>query len=632
MGKNKIVPRIIPKPGMVGSLFSTHHAPTGWTAPAELPDFSAYPMNSRFGYDVEGTTKNPHTSIQVGMSICTPDKKKYYLPTGHRGGGNLDENAVKRWAKNNLAGRHLCILNAKYDVPVSIRWGLDLEVLGCKPHDPAFKAALLDENRKRYNLNELSSDILGRTKSEVPGDKGDIADMSASEAGGYAEDDAELHLDLDLALQPQIDSEDLVRVCDLEDQLIYSTVAMERRGALLDREKLQRWKNEIALAHQAAIFKLFDLVGFRVNPNSGKDIARVLKSVNIPMPVREEELGGGETYGEEYLARIDHPVVKLMMAARKLDSLNSKYISKYLKLIDYNDILRYSLHQLRTDSQEGRYGTVTGRYASANVNIQQVMKVESQFEEVDIALWIVRECFIPAKGALFVSADASQIEFRWFAHYSKSKKLIAAYIADPTMDFHQLVANMLGQKRKDAKHNNFGKLYTMGIPKLARKLGLSCDCGLYSDDQWDRRKHTPTCRMQKAFAISAEYDAKFPEAKALTKEAMNVAKIRGYVKTILGRRRRYPSGERLHSALNAVIQGTAADTLKVKLLETYNHRALLELDLRFTVHDELDGDLWNPDKKGMFKELLEAPDSRIPCNVPLLWDVETGRNWRETTE
>jgi DNA polymerase-1 len=613
---------------MVGSLFSGHHEPTGWVAPTELPDFSAYPMEAHFGYDTETTSKDPHMARQVGIAICTPDKKKFYLPHGHRAGGNLDENAIKRWAKSNLAGRHLSILNAKYDVHVSYNWGLDLESIDCKIHDPAFKAALLDENRRRYNLNELSEDILGRSKSEVPGNKGDISDMSASEVGGYAEDDAELHLDLDIAQQSEIERQELTAVCTLEDQLIYSTCAMERKGARLDRPKLERWVHEVSMAHQDCILKIYSMTGLKINPNSGKDLVRLFNSLGLSIPVREEELGGGATFEDEYISRVDHPLVRLCIAARKLDSLNSKYLKKYLKAIDHNNILRYSLHQMRGDE----YGTVTGRYASANVNIQQVRKVEDQLEEEAIAAWIIRELFIPDDGALYVSADASQIEFRWFAHYSKSVKLIQAYIDDPTMDFHQLVANMLGQKRKDAKHNNFGKLYTMGIPKLARKLGLGCNCGCPSDDQWDKRSHKDDCRMHKAFAIAKEYDTKFPEAAKLSKEAMSVAKKRGYVKTIMGRRRRYPDGKRLHSALNAICQGTAADTLKVKTLETYNNRKFLEISMRMLVHDEIDGDLWNASKKRAFKECLDAPDSRIPCRVPLLWDVEVGANWRETTE
>ena len=621
---------------MVGSLFSGHSPDTGWRAPVELPDLSSYPEDLHFGFDTEYGSSNRYNtnSTLAGISLCTPDKKKFYFPVGHRGGGNLDENAVKRWCKSQLQNRHLSILNAKGDVSVLLNWGLDLEEIGVRVHDPAFKAALLDENRRRFNLQMLSEDLLGKSKAETPGRKSDIIDMSASEVGGYAEDDAELHLELDLIQQPKIDEEDLNRVCDLEDELIYSTVAMERAGARIDRPKLERWIREVDLAHQDAILLVYKVSGMKINPNSSKQLHQLFTALNIPVPVREDELGGGETFEDEYISKVDHPVVKACIAARKLASLNSKYLKKYLKLLDHNNVLRYDLHQLRSDE----FGTVTGRYASSGgvdkqgINVQQVMKVESQLEEEAIAQWIVRELFIPDDGKIYVSADASQIEFRWFAHYSKSERLIAEYILDPTIDFHQLVANLLGQKRKDAKHNNFGKLYTMGIPKLARKLGLHCNCGCPTTEQWDRRAHQESCRMHKAFDISKQYDERFPEALALSKEAMSVARKRKFVKTIMGRRRRYPTGERLHSALNAVIQGTAADTLKVKALESYKNRKTLTLTMRALVHDEIDGDLADPTKKKEFKELLEAPDSRIPCKVPLLWDVEIGSNWRICTE
>ncbi len=624
-----------PAPGMVGSLFSGHHEETGWKAPDELPDLSVYPMEEHFGYDQEYRVLGSIFNTEMaGISICTPDKKRYYLPVGHKGGGNLDPNAVRRWAKAELAGRHLCILNAKDDMKVSAQWGLDLDELGCHLHDPAFKAALINENRRKFNLNILCEEYLGKTKSEVPGEKSDIADMAASEVGSYAEDDAELHLELDLKLQKEINAQDLGRVCDLEDALIPCVNSMETTGALIDRPKLEQWVQQVSLAHQEAILKIHKETGMRINPNSQNDMKKLFDSLHLEYPHREEELGGDDTFEEEYLIKVDNPLVQMCLAAKKLDSLNSKYLKKYLKLLDHNNILRYTLHQLRSDE----FGTVTGRFASSGgtdkkgINVQQVMKVESQLEEEAINQWIVRELFIPEPGCDFVAADASQIEFRWFAHYSRSSKLISTYNENPEMDFHQLVADMLGQKRKDAKHNNFGKLYTMGIPKLARKLGLHCNCGCEVKRQWDQSAHQPNCRMHKAFAIAREYDLKFPEALALSKQAMDVAKRRKYVKTVMGRRRRYPEGERLHSALNAVIQGTAADTLKVKLLETYNNRKFLELLMRFTVHDEIDGDLKNSSKKKDFKELLEAPDSRIPCSVPLLWDVETGHNWRECTE
>jgi len=623
------VAKILPKPGMVGNLFSGFHEQTGWCAPVELPDLSVYPKELYFGFDTEFKyTRDIFDGKLAGVSICTPDKKKFYLPIAHRGGGNIDEGVVKRWIKHELVGRHLCILNAKDDLHVLKNCGIDLEELDCKIHDPAFKAALLDENRRKFNLEILSQELLGRGKLEVPGDKTDIFDMAASEVGPYAEDDALLHLDIDLAQQPAITEQDLNRVCDLEDSLIYSTCAMERAGALIDQPKLERWTQEVALAHQECILNIYKESGMRINPNSGKDMRRLFDSLHLEYPRKEEELGGNETFEEEYLSKINHPVVKDCITARKLDSLNSKYFKKYLKLLDSNNILRYKLHQLRGDEN----GTVTGRYASASVNINQVMKVENQTEDEAISQWIVRELFIPDEESTYISADASQIEFRWFAHYSKSERLIKTYNETPDMDFHQLVADMLNQKRKDAKHNNFGKVYTMGILKLARRLGLQCDCGCETKDQWKLQNHSDSCRMIKAFTINKEYDTKFPEAKKLTEQAMKVAKDRKYVKTALGRRRRYPDGERLNSALNAVIQGTAADTLKIKVLETYNNRKQLTIKMRMPNHDEIDGDLQNPEKKKEFKELLEAPDNRIPCRVPLLWGVEIGSNWRICTE
>jgi len=622
-----------PKPGMVGSLFSGHHEDNGWRAPTELPDFSVYPKEAKFGFDTEYSTGSVFTAKLAGISICTPDKKRYFLPVGFKGGGNLDPNSVRRWATNELKGRHLCILNAKGDNEVLRNWGLNLEEIGVSIHDPAFKAALIDENRRKFNLNILLEELCGRSKAEIAGAKSDISDMAASEVGRYAEQDAEDHLDIDLAQEPEIQKQDLQKVCDLEDQLIYCTSSMEHEGALINRPKLERWVQEVSLAHQAAILELHRITGLKINPNSGKDLQKLFHSLGLEIPTREEELGGGETFEEEYLSKVIHPCVKMVITARKLDSLNSKYLKKYLKNLDSNNILRYNLHQLRNDE----FGTVTGRYASAapregGCNIQQVMKCEAQLDEESISQWIVRELFIPEPKKFYVAADASQIEFRWFASYSKSERLIRDYCDNPEIDFHQLVADIFGQKRSIAKHQNFGKVYNLGVPKLARKLGYGCKCGCLGNEQWNKANHSQDCPIHKAFAISKEYDEKFPEAKKLSSDAMKVAKSRGYVKTIMGRRRRYPNGERLHSALNAVIQGTAAESLKVKLLETYNNRKYLGITLRATVHDELDGDMESKDKIQEFKDLLEEPDSRIPCRVPLLWDIGIGKNWREASE
>ena len=617
-----------PKSGMVSDLFAGHYPTDGWVAPSELPDLSVYPKKEALGFDTEFRYQdNIYNSQFAGLSICTPDGKKFYLPVGHLGGGNIDENLVRRWARAELQGRHLAGINFKDDVHVTRKWGLDLEELDCHLHDVAFQTALLDENRYKFNLEVISQEVLGIGKMELPTAAHNIFQCSASEIGPYAEQDAYLHLAIYQKQLIDIEKQNLNAACDLEDQLIYSTCAMERAGALLDIPKLDRWIKQVEFAHQDCILRIHSSTGLKINPNSTKDLRRLFDSLNIPYPQREEELGGDVTFEEEYIGKVKHPIVRACIAARKLHSLLSKYLYKYRKAVDSNGILRYTLHQLRGD----QYGTVTGRYASARTNIQQVMKVESQLEEEEIAQWIVRELFLPEDGKLFVSADASQIEFRLFAHYSKSQRLIREYCDNPDIDFHQLVASMLGQKRKDAKHNNFAKIYAMGVVKLARRLGLHCDCGCSVKIAWKRDEHSDTCKMQKAFDLDEQYNNKFPEASKLSQQAMIVAKERGFVHTLLGRRRRYPTQERLHSALNAVIQGSAADVLKLKILETYNNRKQLELFLRFTVHDELDGDITSESKAKQWKELLESPISNLSIRVPILWNVKTGASWKETT-
>jgi DNA polymerase-1 len=294
-------------------------------------------------------------------------------------------------------------------------------------------------------------------------------------------------------------------------------------------------------------------------------------------------------------------LIQLVLQTRKLLGLDSKYLTKYARQLGRGNVLHYRLHQLRNDE----YGTVSGRYSSSNINIQQVFK--SERNEEYLPEFVIRELFIPAPGKHWVSADANQIEFRLFAHYSDSTQLIKAYQEDPNTDFHQVVAELTNLKRSPAKNLNFAKIYGAGLDKAAEMMGVL---------------------PEEAEPVMRKYDRMFPEAKRLMNQAMNLAATRGYVKTILGRRGRFPEQERLHSALNRVIQGTAADIMKLKLLEAYNNRRLLTLTLRFPVHDELNGDLENPEKVKPLRELLDSPS--LPIKVPITWVVKLGKNWRET--
>ncbi len=323
------------------------------------------------------------------------------------------------------------------------------------------------------------------------------------------------------------------------------------------------------------------------------------------------------SFTEPFLKGLKHPIVNTALEARQLDSLDSKYLKKYLRLVDRDGLLRYQLHQLRSDE----YGTVSGRYSSANTNIQQVMKEDKQ--EAVTLRWIIRELFIPCSGR-WTKADASQIEFRWFAHYANAVKVIEAYNRDPKTDFHAVVAALVNMPRTFAKNVNFAKMYGSGRDKLSLMTGLPRRWDVTHEDAPDWRTWAEPGQPNIDDVVE-EYERLFPEAKRLMNFCMDVAGRRGYVRTILNRRSRFPAKERLHKALNSVLQGTAADNMKLKLIQIYKERKFLDLTMRFTVHDELDADQGTEAKFAPYHELLQT--QVLPCKVPIIWDLEAGTNW-----
>lgn len=593
---------------MQEGLFDNFRPETNWKPPQSLPELSQYPD---LGFDTETDGIDIIKSRPVGLSICTPDKKRYYLPWGHRGGGNLDPALIKRWAQRELRGKTLYGVNCKFDNHMMLNWGVDLEAQGNRMGDMAYRAALINENRfSGFNLDSLAKEFLEPGEFKVYQttiESNKIAIASAGEIAPRAEQDAFLAYRLHEATKPLLDKEELWKVTDLEDNLIYAVAYMERNGAKIDMEKLHSWRKEVKEIYGQMVLDIYHEVKFRVNPNSGKDMQKLFDHLKLSYPRTEND---EPSFEAKFLKTVKHPLVQAAFRARRLHSLNSKYLDKYAKAIGPGDILRYNLHQLRGDE----YGTISGRFACANVNIQQVMKVSRQIKNLGNE-FIIRELFIPEKDHLYLKSDAAQIEFRLFAHYANSAKLNEAYRQNPKIDFHNLVRDMIIKvnanfNRDRAKGINFGKLYGMGKDKLRRELELD------SNDE------------ERALAdeLGATYDREFPEAKRLLNSASKLADTRGYVKTYLGRRARFQAKERLHSALNRVIQGTAADVMKQKILELYRERKTLEFTMRMTVHDEVDGDVPSMDAAKKVEECLNSQS--FPFRVPILWDVEAGNNWR----
>ncbi len=590
-----------------GSLF-VRESTTNWRAPEVLPDF-----DDRYGvvgFDTETSHKgwrNPKNKV-VGLSVAAEDGKDYYLPWGHLGGGNLDKGRVISWANRALKGKTLVMAEAKHEIQMMRREGVDFEALGCKIREVQFPPALLSDARRSFQLNDLAKDFLNEEKLDI--DAGSIWEMPASEVGPYAEKDARLNLKLDTAYAPLIAAEDLGCVLQLEYDLIYCVCEMERNGVPLDVPKLAQWRQEANRRRDHELLQLYQETNTKINPNSAKDLGVLFDKLGLPYGRTKPTKvfpNGLPAMPDEFLETVLHPSIGRVRTIKAIDSLKSRYLDKYWDEM-VNGFLYYNLHQLKANE----YGTISGRFSSSSVNIQQVFDPERQEDKLGFMEWLIRELFLPVPRGTpgrfwWVKLDASQIEFRLFVHYSRSARLIKRFCEDRDVDFHQMVADLCRIRRKPAKNINFGKLFGMGREKMARQLGL------------------PQGEADKLFD---QYNEMFPETMQLMNATMSLAKNRGYVKTKLGRRARFPDGERLHSALNRVIQGSAADVLKLKLLEVYNNRNFLEIyKLLFTVHDDINLATANLRKVRYIKELLEAPIPGVQFRVPILFDVSVGHNW-----
>lgn len=512
-----------------------------------------------------------------------------------------DDNAGL-WLEEHLYDRDVVMANAKFDIWAAFTRWVDFEALKVRPHDVQHCAALLDDRRRQFSLDVLAQERLGVRKLDLPHKR--IWELPTNIVVPYARRDARLTYDLWKNFEPDIKQQKLGDILALEDALIYSTLCMEREGCPLDMPKLERWCAEVNQLIMQKTLEIWRMTKLRVNPNTS-DMAKLMRYLGIPHSGYTTSKGK-ESFSDPALDhhRAGHPALNLALEVRELKSWLSKCGEKYLNST-VNGVLYYHFHQLRAD--EG--GTITGRYAG---DIQQVMKPDKQAPVTKP--WIVRELFKGEGDNLLLDADASQIEYRLFAHFScvpwpYSKRLIKAYNDDPNIDFHDFVTHDILRDimiRSLAKNVNFAKLYGSGVGKISAMTGLPHD---------------------EAEIVINQYDSAFPEARRLLNYCTKLAENRGWVKTVLGRRRRYYPGDRFYSALNSILQGTAAEIMKLKILKLYEERKTTGFTPRLTNHDEVLGDITAPHTVARVTELLA--EQALELRVPITWDIGVGKNWLE---
>ena len=283
---------------------------------------------------------------------------------------------------------------------------------------------------------------------------------------------------------------------------------------------------------------------------------------------------------------------------------------------------------------------MSGRFSGAGddyggFNPQQVVSADKQLERGFCPEYVVRRLFKPREG-VWLASDAKQIEYRIFAHFSNDADILAQYATDPETDYHNIVQALLQKVdpnigRKHTKIANFCKLFGAGLNKFALQLGTITQAQFEDNNRKysarDRHKMREEPMLRPARDVYDAYERMFPAADRTLQRAKEIAASRGYVKTFFGRRARFPKKQRLHSALNRVIQGTAADINKVMLVDLYEKRHEFGLTFRLTVHDEFDGDLKDP---GMLPKIQRwFNEQRVPLKIPILWDAGVGPTWAD---
>lgn len=586
-------------------------------------------------FDTETDGVDVHDSKPVGYVLTWgsgPDETAYY-PIRHEGGGNMDASAVLGYLRDLLKRLDLRVVmhNAAFDLWMSAKDGITIDG---PVEDTAINAALINENRKSFGLNACCIDAgvqakkgdelyahMARVFGGPPDRRVQMANfwrLSGDDAlaVSYAAGDGTSTLQLRNAQQADLDIQKLRRVWMVECALIPVLHRARLRGVHVSESRLDEVYDEVNARLEKARHEIDGIDPF--DPDS---VGRYLKDVAtgylahdwdekiVPAPPRTKPVpnfpDGRPCYPRSYLESFSsgHAILK----ARKYDHILRSSIN-VMKNHVRDGLVHPAFWQLPTDMN----GTVTGRLSCTNPNLQSVPKRD---RELGV---LFRSVFTSPPGTVFFEGDYSQCEYRILAHYAKSPWLLSLYNEDDG-DIHASVASKLGlDGRDDAKAINFSIVYCMGNKSLATQLGVSCE---------EARK------------IRGDYFRRMPEVESLINKTSRAVRQRGFIMTLLGRRRRFvdPVNED-YKAINALCQGGNADIIKLKMVEVDNYlHGEGHGHLAFSVHDSISCYLNESDAKVASKNIddiccdFDTKDYGFDFRVRMKMDWSFGRTWADTS-
>ena len=572
-------------------------------------------------FDTETTSLDPMAAQLVGLSFCVAAGEACYIPLAHRYPGapdQLDRDAVlarlKPWFED--AARAKVGQNAKYDCHVLANCGIAVAGIA---HDTLLASYVL-ESHQRHDMDSLAmrhlgtrtilyEEVAGKGASSIPFDQ-----VSVERATEYSAEDADVTYQLHGALWPRIESDEKLRhiYADIEIPVSGVLLAMERNGVLIDSALLATQGNELGVKMMELERKAHELAGQPFNLASPKQLGEILFG-QLKLPVVKKTPSGAPSTDEEVLEKLalDHPLPKALLEHRGLSKLKSTYTDKLPRMVNP-----------RTGRVHTNYAqavAVTGRLSSTDPNLQNIPVRTAEGRRI-------REAFVAPPGSRIVSADYSQIELRIMAHLSGDRSLIDAFAAGEDIHRHTAsevfgvaLSDVNAEQRRYAKVINFGLIYGMSAFGLAGNLGIE---------------------RAAAQSYMDKYFQRYPGVAAYMERTRNEARERGYVETVFGRRLWLPDiasanqsrrqgAER--QAINAPMQGTAADLIKLAMIKVQRwiegHGLATKLIMQ--VHDELvlevpDGELARV--KPQVEKLMTGVAS---LDVPLVVEAGVGDNWEK---
>ncbi len=573
-------------------------------------------------FDTETTSTEEMKADIVGISLAVKEGEGYYIPVGHSFGNNLSLKKVLSALEAPMTNPKIGKLahNAKYDYIVLAKFGLTITPL---TFDTMLAEFILDPGSRHLGLKNLAfvklgeemthiEELIGKGKKQLS-----MADVAIESVAPYAVADAEIPLRL-MKLQvdelKRVKGEKLLEEIDLP--LTPVLAGMEMEGVLLDLPFLKKMSDELTKRLAEIEKQIFDSVGKPFNVNSTQQLSDVLfKQLGLEPPDRGNKTASGHystAAGVLDMLSGKHPVVDWVLEHRELSKLKSTYLDALPLAVDANTG--------RVHTSYSQIGAVTGRLSSNNPNLQNIpIRTETGRK--------VRNGFIAAKGNVLLSVDYSQIELRIVAHMAQDEGMLAAFRADE--DIHATTAGAIygvpakevtKEMRRHAKAINFGLIYGMSSFGLTRSTDLT---------------------LSEAETFVKAYFEKFPGIKKYLDGIKKQAARDGYVETLLGRRRYFPAlqskqnvqmkNREEREAINAPIQGTAADIMKIAMLHIPSALAKAKLKARMLlqVHDELVLECPKDELERTAQVVQDTMANAFPLSIPLSTEARYGKNWGE---